>query len=293
MQPGNTTPKAQVPGYRVAGKRARRTSSGARLRQHVCIVVCRFAPASAPRLIVAVMIDEPSTGVYYGGEVAAPVFSSVMGSALRMLGVRDAAQQRDPAGGRRRGSRGNVMATVLAAGFDAAALVARLSMARGITADSGWYCPGDIFAAYRGKVADGRAFCRMRSRGAPTRCCGTRSAFAGIRSGTSPNVAVDDLGTKLGAIADHLQESVAFVVGRRGHGNEWQDLVLALDRAVSRSFGRRAGVIGTGQRSRGRAARVDTRRMRRSSMRRSPRCATRVPARSQWRSRRTRSIRGA
>ena len=46
-----------------------------------------FAPVSAPRLIVAVMIDEPSGGQYYGGAVAAPVFSNVMSSALRMLGV--------------------------------------------------------------------------------------------------------------------------------------------------------------------------------------------------------------
>ena len=46
-----------------------------------------FAPASNPRLIVAVMIDEPSAGQYYGGTVAAPVFSAVTGAALRMLGV--------------------------------------------------------------------------------------------------------------------------------------------------------------------------------------------------------------
>ena len=46
-----------------------------------------FAPASAPRLIVAVMIDEPAAAVHYGGDVAAPVFSAVMGAALRMLGV--------------------------------------------------------------------------------------------------------------------------------------------------------------------------------------------------------------
>ena len=46
-----------------------------------------FAPASDPRLIVAVMIDEPRAGAYYGGAVAAPVFSSVMAGALRLLAV--------------------------------------------------------------------------------------------------------------------------------------------------------------------------------------------------------------
>ena len=46
-----------------------------------------FAPASAPRLIVAVMLDEPSAGEYYGGAVAAPVFAQVMQGALRLLEV--------------------------------------------------------------------------------------------------------------------------------------------------------------------------------------------------------------
>ena len=46
-----------------------------------------LAPASDPRLIVAVMIDEPSGGKYYGGDVAAPVFSTVMAGSLRALGI--------------------------------------------------------------------------------------------------------------------------------------------------------------------------------------------------------------
>jgi cell division protein FtsI (penicillin-binding protein 3) len=46
-----------------------------------------MAPASNPRLLVAVMIDEPGAGQYYGGVVAAPVFSAVMSEALRMLSI--------------------------------------------------------------------------------------------------------------------------------------------------------------------------------------------------------------
>jgi cell division protein FtsI (penicillin-binding protein 3) len=46
-----------------------------------------FAPASDPRIVVAVTIDEPKGGVYYGGRVAAPVFSEVVASSLRRLGV--------------------------------------------------------------------------------------------------------------------------------------------------------------------------------------------------------------
>jgi cell division protein FtsI (penicillin-binding protein 3) len=46
-----------------------------------------LAPIHKPRLIVAVMVDEPSNGVYYGGAVAAPVFSSVVGRTLRLMNV--------------------------------------------------------------------------------------------------------------------------------------------------------------------------------------------------------------
>lgn len=88
VQPGGTAPKAQVPGYRVAGKTgtANKLEGGRYADKYISSFV-GFAPASDPRLIVAVMIDEPSGGVYYGGSVAAPVFAGVMGSALRSLGV--------------------------------------------------------------------------------------------------------------------------------------------------------------------------------------------------------------
>ncbi len=88
VQPGGTAPKAQVAGYRVAGKTgtANKLEGGTYANKFVSAFV-GFAPASDPRLIVAVMIDEPSAGKYYGGEVAAPVFSTVMGGALRALGV--------------------------------------------------------------------------------------------------------------------------------------------------------------------------------------------------------------
>lgn len=88
VQPGGTAVKAQVPGYRVAGKTgtAVKLEGGTYVNKYVAAFV-GFAPVSDPRLIVAVMIDEPSAGKYYGGDVAAPVFSSVMSSALRALGV--------------------------------------------------------------------------------------------------------------------------------------------------------------------------------------------------------------
>jgi cell division protein FtsI (penicillin-binding protein 3) len=86
--PGGTAPKAQVAGYRVAGKTgtAHKLDGRVYVDKYVSSFV-GFAPASNPRLVIAVMIDEPAGGQYYGGAVAAPVFSSIMGAALRLLGV--------------------------------------------------------------------------------------------------------------------------------------------------------------------------------------------------------------
>jgi cell division protein FtsI (penicillin-binding protein 3) len=88
VQPGGTAPKAQIPGYRVAGKTgtAHKLQGGRYANKYVSSFV-GFAPVSDPRLIVAVMIDEPSAGKHYGGAVAAPVFAAVMGSSLRTVGV--------------------------------------------------------------------------------------------------------------------------------------------------------------------------------------------------------------
>ena len=88
VKPGGTAPKAQIPGYRVGGKTgtAYKLEGGQYVKKYVGSFV-GLAPISDPRLVVAVMIDEPSSGVHYGGDVAGPVFASVMGGALRTLGV--------------------------------------------------------------------------------------------------------------------------------------------------------------------------------------------------------------
>ncbi len=89
VQPGGTAPQARVVGYRVAGKTgtAHKEENGGYAKDKYVASFVGLAPASNPRLVIAVMIDEPSAGQYYGGTVAAPVFSAVMGGALRMLGV--------------------------------------------------------------------------------------------------------------------------------------------------------------------------------------------------------------
>ena len=95
VQAEGTAPKAQIPGYRVAGKTgtAYKLEGGQYVRKYVASFV-GFAPVSNPRLVVAIMIDEPGSGQHYGGDVAGPVFSKVMGGALRTLGIaQDAAVQ--------------------------------------------------------------------------------------------------------------------------------------------------------------------------------------------------------
>ncbi len=88
-QPGGTATRAQVAGYRVAGKTgtAHKLDGATYAANRYVSSFVGFAPASNPRLVIAVMIDEPGGKHYYGGEVAAPVFSSVMAGALRLLGV--------------------------------------------------------------------------------------------------------------------------------------------------------------------------------------------------------------
>ncbi len=88
-QPGGTAPRARIMGYRVAGKTgtAHKQENGAYLPDKYHSSFVGFAPASRPRLVIAVMIDEPAAGQHYGGIVAAPIFAQVMAGSLRILGV--------------------------------------------------------------------------------------------------------------------------------------------------------------------------------------------------------------
>ena len=87
--PGGTAPLAQVMGYSVGGK------TGTAHKQEGKVYVDKkyrawfvgMAPIDKPRIVVAVMVDEPSNGKYFGGDVAAPVFSQVVQQTLRMMGV--------------------------------------------------------------------------------------------------------------------------------------------------------------------------------------------------------------
>ncbi len=89
VSPEGTAVRAEVPGYTVAGKTGtvHKADAGGYSADHYMAVFAGMAPASNPRLVMAVVINDPGDGKYYGGQVAAPVFSRVMAGALRLLDV--------------------------------------------------------------------------------------------------------------------------------------------------------------------------------------------------------------
>jgi cell division protein FtsI (penicillin-binding protein 3) len=87
--PGGTGPKAQTLGYSVGGKSGtayKQVGKGYATNRYRSWFV-GIAPIDKPRIIVAVMVDEPSAGKYFGGDVAAPVFSTTVQQTLRTMGV--------------------------------------------------------------------------------------------------------------------------------------------------------------------------------------------------------------
>ncbi len=89
VTPAGTGNRAAVQGYSVAGKTgtARKAVAGGYSETRHLSLFAGLAPASDPRLAVVVVIDEPRTGGFYGGEVAAPVFGQIVSDALRLLAV--------------------------------------------------------------------------------------------------------------------------------------------------------------------------------------------------------------
>jgi cell division protein FtsI (penicillin-binding protein 3) len=80
--------KAAIPGYRVAGKTGttRKANKGYDSDKYRALFV-GIAPATAPRFVMAVTVEEPTRGQYYGGDVAAPIFREVMEQTLRLMAV--------------------------------------------------------------------------------------------------------------------------------------------------------------------------------------------------------------
>jgi cell division protein FtsI (penicillin-binding protein 3) len=89
VQPGGTGSEAGVTGYRVAGKTGTswKAAPGGYSEDKYFSIFAGFAPASDPKLAAVVIIDEPTGDLYYGGDVAAPVFGDVMAESLRLMAI--------------------------------------------------------------------------------------------------------------------------------------------------------------------------------------------------------------
>lgn len=89
VRPGGTGTKASITGYRVAGKTgtAWKFAAGGYSHDKYLSIFAGLAPASNPRLAAVVVIDEPTGDLYYGSDVAAPVFAEVIAESLRLLAV--------------------------------------------------------------------------------------------------------------------------------------------------------------------------------------------------------------
>jgi cell division protein FtsI (penicillin-binding protein 3) len=90
--------RADVENYRIAGKTgtARKSGVGGYSDERHTSVFAGIAPASDPQLVIVVIIDEPQGAAYYGGDVAAPVFSRIANGALRTLAVPPDALEQAP-----------------------------------------------------------------------------------------------------------------------------------------------------------------------------------------------------
>lgn len=89
-QPGGTATRARVPSYKVAGKTGtihKTSQSGGYEDDAYAAIFAGMAPVKNPRLVCVVVVDQPQGEEYYGGEVAAPVFSRIMAESLRLMNV--------------------------------------------------------------------------------------------------------------------------------------------------------------------------------------------------------------
>jgi cell division protein FtsI/penicillin-binding protein 2 len=89
LAPGGTASEVSVPGYTLAGKTgtAQKVVNGTYSDTQFVASFVGFAPARDPKLLVAIVVDQPTRGSYYGGTVAAPAFGEIARFALPYLGI--------------------------------------------------------------------------------------------------------------------------------------------------------------------------------------------------------------
>ena len=242
--PGGTAPKAQVIGYSVGGKSGtayKQEGTGYATKKYRAWFV-GMAPIAHPRIIVAVMVDEPTAGKYFGGDVAAPVFSEVVQQTLRMMGVppdldvKPQIVSRDDAG--RRGEllmaaadppawRGSIRARRRMPGW---LLRRRAPLSSPTAARVG---AGDAFIAWPGYASDGRRFVDAAIAAGAGACLVEAEGVEAFGFDADPRVAaLHGLKAAAGDIASRfLRRAERAARRRRRHRHQRQDV----DRLVGRA----------------------------------------------------------
>ena len=250
VQPGGTAPRAQIAGYRVAGKTgtAHKLDGANYAPDKYVASFVGFAPAFDPQLIVAVMIDEPGDGQYYGGTVAAPVFSNVMAGALRLLGVKpDAPLNNVVLPPPRRNARGSMNADRISIGIRVVGAID----ARSTSASSGSRPTAGVSGAATLSSPIPARPRRPQLHPAGDRQWRAHGAVGAARlqmesSWRVPNLGIADLRARAGLIASHVYGDPSarlWMVGVTGTNgkttcSQW------IARALSDN-GKRSAVIGT------------------------------------------------
>jgi len=202
VRPGGTGTKASIDGYRVAGKTgtAWKFAKGGYSKDKYISIFAGLAPASDPRLATVVVIDEPSGELYYGSDVAAPVFADVMAESLRLLAVPpDAMPARDPGNAAMKLNPAPTLAELLSA----YAVAPEIPVA-GIASDSRQLGHGFLFLACEGATCHGLDFLQQaRDAGACAVAWDSSTAAEPDDIGI-PMIAVANLAENLGDIANRF-----------------------------------------------------------------------------------------
>jgi membrane peptidoglycan carboxypeptidase len=211
--PGGTAPKAQAVGYSVGGKTGTaRKQEGKGYTNKYRAWFVGLAPVSNPRIVVAVMVDEPGKGVYFGGDVAAPVFSQVVQQTLRMMGVPPDIEVKP-----------GIVAKPVPGGAGKLLMAAllrprRRALLRSVVArlrtDSRQVRPGDAFIAWPGTPPTAAASSARRWRPVPRLCLVEAEGPRPSASTTRASLALPGLKAATGRIA-------ALVPRRPSAGSTW------------------------------------------------------------------------
>ena len=247
--PGGTAPKAQTIGYSVGGKTGtayKQEGKGYATDKYRAWFV-GMAPVKQPRVVVAVMVDEPRGRFHYGGDVAAPVFSQIVQQTLQMLNVAPDLRRQAAVhhlGALREGEL--LMAVTPLRSTDAAARWLREWVRGTLRSDSRAVRPGDGFIAWPGHATDGRRFVTSALEAGATTCLVEQEGIEAFGFDDARIASLPQMKATTGLIADAYYDEpsraldVVAVTGTNGKTSSawWVAQALTL-------LGRRCGIVGT------------------------------------------------